>query len=646
MDEGINEKIQEFYLHGQHFGACSEHLQHLRTLLVLKECYKSSKSSSFLVLADRERRALQRASINKSLREKENAVQQQQHLDVSDVDIKLLRERLPQLFSRPKEIPSKRVRKHENVNSHPQPPPLRQRKQISPNERKQTVRQQYNNPHPSSRRKQNYPHHKHQNRRPLSSSSTTSSINMYEATSHSVEAEGEVNEIPGDSGGFQTARHILNTQDRHKVGRKRPPPQQQPQSNNPYNSSRGRGGGRGRGRSRYSNPHDDFMTNRQSMPNRNGVKRKFEPPRPLSENSSSRRNPHRSSNRRGNGGGKSSSGNAGRRGNVPYDVKPPGEEGSDDELPEELKGCDKKLVEMISNEIVDSGPKVSWNDIAGLDFAKRCMKEAVILPMLRPDIFTGLRRVPKGLLLFGPPGTGKTMIGKAIASESGACFFSISASSLTSKWCGEGEKLVRTLFAIAAYREPAVIFIDEIDSLLKARSDGEQEGSRRIKTEFLVQLDGVGTSTEKRVLVIGATNRPQELDEAARRRFVKRLYITLPTDEARGALIKRLLQKNKSEVSEEEIATLVVKTKGYSGSDLHALCTEASMGPIRDLMIGGGDIIQSAATMSADNVRAIRMSDFVKALRQVRASVAQTELKSYVKWNEDFGSFGSPENES
>jgi SpoVK/Ycf46/Vps4 family AAA+-type ATPase len=320
-----------------------------------------------------------------------------------------------------------------------------------------------------------------------------------------------------------------------------------------------------------------------------------------------------------------------------------GENSDDEELPEELRHLDKKLVKMISSEIIDSGATVTWDDIAGLKFAKRCVTEAVILPMLRPDIFTGLRRVPKGLLLFGPPGTGKTMIGKAIASGSGATFFSISASSLTSKWCGEGEKLVRTLFAVAAYHEPAVIFIDEIDSLLTARSDGENEASRRIKTEFLVQLDGVGTSAEKRVLVIGATNRPQELDEAARRRFVKRLYITLPSDEARSSLITRLLKKNKSDVSAQEVKALTVRSKGYSGSDLHALCTEASMGPIRDLMTSGGDplaAVQSAANMSADNVRAIRTSDFDDAFRQVRASVAQTELAAYIKWNAEFGSFG------
>ena len=122
------------------------------------------------------------------------------------------------------------------------------------------------------------------------------------------------------------------------------------------------------------------------------------------------------------------------------------------------------------------------------------------------------------MLLFGPPGTGKTLIGKCIASQSGSTFFSISASSLTSKWIGEGEKMVRALFAVARVHQPSVVFIDEIDSLLSQRSESEHEASRRIKTEFLVQLDGATTEGDERILVVGATNRPQELDEAARRR--------------------------------------------------------------------------------------------------------------------------------
>ncbi len=167
----------------------------------------------------------------------------------------------------------------------------------------------------------------------------------------------------------------------------------------------------------------------------------------------------------------------------------------DGKLPGRLAACEPNLVELIMFEMLDRSPGVRWDDIAGLEFAKKNVVEVVVWPLQRPDLVTGLRGPPKGMLLFGPPGTGKTLIGKAIATESEAHFFSISASSLTSKWHGQGEKLVRALFAVAAYYEPAVIFIDEIDSLLSQRQDAEFEASRRIKTELLIQLDGAASST-------------------------------------------------------------------------------------------------------------------------------------------------------
>ncbi|CAH0516651.1 unnamed protein product [Peronospora belbahrii] len=311
---------------------------------------------------------------------------------------------------------------------------------------------------------------------------------------------------------------------------------------------------------------------------------------------------------------------------------------ADMEIDPRLKSCDSELIEKIEMEIVDNGDPITFDDIAGLQFAKKCVSELVIWPMQRPDIFTGLRSLPKGLLLFGPPGTGKTLIGKAIASQSGATFFNISASSLTSKWIGQGEKLVRTLFAVAAVKQPSVIFIDEIDSLLTQRSSEENEASRRMKTEFLVQLDGAGTKAKDIILVVGATNRPQELDEAARRRFVKRLYIPLPSLEARLDLISRLLKDNKNDLTDENRVFIAESTKGYSGADVRALCTEAAMGPIRNCT----DI----RTMDANSVRPIILDDFIEALRGVRSSVATKDLAFYKEWNEEFGSFAFESHES
>ncbi|CAH0552707.1 unnamed protein product [Brassicogethes aeneus] len=302
------------------------------------------------------------------------------------------------------------------------------------------------------------------------------------------------------------------------------------------------------------------------------------------------------------------------------------------EIDERLKNIDPKMVELIKSEIMDCGPNIHWNDIAGLEFAKDAIQEAVVWPMLRPDIFTGLRRPPKGILLFGPPGTGKTLIGKCVASQSKSTFFSISASSLTSKWVGDGEKMVRALFTVARVHQPAVIFIDEIDSLLSQRSESEHESSRRIKTEFLVQLDGATTENEERILVIGATNRPQELDEAARRRFVKRLYIPLPDHKARSQLVTKLIAQERHELTEPNFEEIAEKSNGYSGADIRNLCSEASLWPIRSIDM------RMIEKIEATEVRPLIMEDFHKALSRVRSSVSPKDLEQYIIWDNTYGS--------
>ncbi|KAF2316438.1 hypothetical protein GH714_041779 [Hevea brasiliensis] len=301
--------------------------------------------------------------------------------------------------------------------------------------------------------------------------------------------------------------------------------------------------------------------------------------------------------------------------------------GADGELPEKLRNLEPRLIEHVSNEIMDRDPNVRWDDIAGLEHAKKCVTEMVIWPLLRPDIFKGCRSPGRGLLLFGPPGTGKTMIGKAIAGEAKATFFYISASSLTSKWIGEGEKLVRALFGVASCRQPAVIFVDEIDSLLSQRkSEGEHESSRRLKTQFLIEMEGFDS---------GATNRPQELDEAARRRLTKRLYIPLPSSEARAWIVRNLLEKDGLfKLSKEEIDTICNLTEGYSGSDMKNLVKDASMGPLREALKQGIEITK----LKKEDMRPVTLQDFEKALQEVRPSVSLSELGTYDQWNKQFGS--------
>lgn len=242
-------------------------------------------------------------------------------------------------------------------------------------------------------------------------------------------------------------------------------------------------------------------------------------------------------------------------------------------------GVDEGAAKQILNDIVVQGDEVHWDDIAGLEIAKNALRETVVYPFLRPDLFMGLREPARGMLLFGPPGTGKTMLARAVATESRSTFFSISASSLTSKYLGESEKLVRALFGLARTLAPSIIFVDEIDSLLSQRSgSGEHEATRRIKTEFLIQWSDLQRAaagretTEKdkergdanRVLVLAATNLPWAIDEAARRRFVRRQYIPLPEPTTRETQLRTLLGQQKHSLSHQDVERLVELTDGKS----------------------------------------------------------------------------------
>ena len=301
------------------------------------------------------------------------------------------------------------------------------------------------------------------------------------------------------------------------------------------------------------------------------------------------------------------------------------------------KKDDKSIVtndlrDKILAEIVESKPDVKFDDVVGLKEAKQILKEIIIIPNLRPDLFTGLRAPPRGLLLFGPPGTGKTMIAKAVATECKCTFFSISASSLTSKYLGESEKLVRALFQLAYEMQPSVVFIDEIESILSKRKEGENDAMKRLKTEFLIQFDGVGSSEENRVLIIGATNRPFDLDPAVIRRLPKRVYVGPFNDEEKKGFIKKIITQNKCNISDDEFYKIAQMCKNYSNSDLKELCREAAYEPLREL--------NTASLQKVNELRAITFEDFNKAVRKVRGTLTKEILRELEKWNEDFGALG------
>ncbi|AAS52441.1 AEL244Wp [Eremothecium gossypii ATCC 10895] len=308
-----------------------------------------------------------------------------------------------------------------------------------------------------------------------------------------------------------------------------------------------------------------------------------------------------------------------------------------------LKGVDTHSCEQIINEILVVDYDVRWEDIAGLTIAKKCLKETVVYPFLRPDLFRGLREPISGMLLFGPPGTGKTMIARAVATESNSTFFCISASSLLSKYLGESEKLVKALFYLAKRLSPSIIFIDEIDSLLTSRSDNENESSRRIKTELLVQWSSLTSATAKetregeearRVLVLAATNLPWAIDDAAIRRFSRRLYIPLPEYETRLYHLKKLMALQKNELSESDFQLIARMTEGYSGSDITALAKEAAMEPIREL---GDNLIN----VNFDTIRSVLPVDFHRAMVTIKKSVSPDSLIKFDNWATEYGSIGS-----
>ncbi|CAG9461115.1 unnamed protein product [Pedinophyceae sp. YPF-701] len=307
-----------------------------------------------------------------------------------------------------------------------------------------------------------------------------------------------------------------------------------------------------------------------------------------------------------------------------------------------FQGPDHELAQMLERDVLDRSPGVRWDDIAGLREAKRLLEEAVVLPILMPDYFQGIRRPWKGVMMFGPPGTGKTMLAKAVATECGTTFFNVSSATLASKYRGESERMVRILFEMARACAPSTIFIDEIDSLCTSRgASGEHEASRRVKTEFLVQIDGAsaaeGENGERKiVMVLAATNFPWDLDEALRRRLEKRVYIPLPGRPEREELFRINLRS--VEVEENvDFAVLASETEGYSGDDITNICRDASLNGMRR-KVAGLTPAEIRAMTSADVADPISMEDFRQAISKISPSVGKDDIKRHETYLAEFGS--------
>ena len=310
----------------------------------------------------------------------------------------------------------------------------------------------------------------------------------------------------------------------------------------------------------------------------------------------------------------------------------------------------RDLARTISRDIYTSNPDVRFRDVSGLDEAKRLLREAVVMPVKFPQFFHGLLRPWRGILLYGPPGTGKTMLAKAVATECGTTFFNISASSVVSKWRGDSEKLVRVLFELARHHAPSTIFMDELDAVMSSRDGGvhsgggDHESSRRLKTELLVQLDGLNRDEGELVFLLAATNLPWELDPAMLRRLEKRILVGLPSESARARMMERYLAPH-AVAADVDLLDLAAGTDGYSGADVMLLCKESAMRPLRRLMdrlMTNADDDSELDSGTADDGAEVRVGEITRedvagALAATRPTQTDAHARRYEEWTRSFG---------
>jgi vacuolar protein-sorting-associated protein 4 len=290
-------------------------------------------------------------------------------------------------------------------------------------------------------------------------------------------------------------------------------------------------------------------------------------------------------------------------------------------------GFGKPNEELVMNE----KPKVNWGEVVGLDTAKKAVKEAIVYPVQRPDLFP--LGWPRGILLFGPPGCGKTLLAAAVATEIDANFYSIDAASIMSKWLGEAEQNVAKLFGSARKSatdgKPAIVFVDELDSLMGNHSN-EVGGEIRVKNQFLKEMDGiVDKGKALHVYVIGATNKPWDLDWAFIRRFQKRILVPLADHITRLNMLK-LYSSNLQIDKDVDLDELARLAEGFSGSDIRDVCQSAQLSLIGEFFESGKAIDKEAKP------RSLTMGDFRQILEERKPSVSLDMLSMYNRWFEAF----------
>ncbi|KAF5025182.1 hypothetical protein F66182_2758 [Fusarium sp. NRRL 66182] len=261
---------------------------------------------------------------------------------------------------------------------------------------------------------------------------------------------------------------------------------------------------------------------------------------------------------------------------------------------------------------------VGFDDIGGLDMIIEELKESIIYPLTMPHLYSHaapLLSAPSGVLLYGPPGCGKTMLAKAVAHESGASFINLHISTLTEKWYGDSNKIVRAVFSLARKMQPAIIFIDEIDAVLGTRRSGEHEASGMVKAEFMTLWDGLTSSNSSgmpaRIMVLGATNRINDIDEAILRRMPKKFPVSLPGTEQRRRILQLILQDTKTDPEHFNLDYVARITAGLSGSDIKEACRDAAMVPVREYMKQHRESGYAMSTVDPRQFRGIRSDDFL-----------------------------------